>query len=103
MMGCDMPFLDPRLPYLLLEKIGRSGAAIPSWPNGFVEPLTGLYRRSCLPSATVLSLRELVGVMGAVLIPVYELGLDRESFFNINTPEDFLMAERIAQTRSIST
>jgi molybdopterin-guanine dinucleotide biosynthesis protein A len=103
LMGCDMPFLDHRLPYLLLGKMGRFGAAIPSWPNGFVEPLTALYRRSCFPSTTVLSLRELVGVMGAVLIPVCELGLDRESFFNINTREDLLMAEGMAQTRSIST
>ncbi len=103
LMGCDMPFLDYRLPALLLELIGEHGAALPSWPNGFVEPLTALYRPRRMPRGAVSSLKELAYAMDPALIEVAELGLARDSFMNINTQEDLIRAEGMAQTRSIST
>jgi len=94
LMGCDTPFLDSRLPELLLPRLGSSGAAVPVWPNGYAEPMTALYLKSRLPSGNAIhSMRSLLLTMGASFIKIADLGVDPESFLNINSPSDLREAE----------
>ncbi len=95
LMGCDMPFLDPSLPELLLSKIGDHGAAVPAWRNGHVEPLAAIYSIPRLPEGTRLSsMRELISAMDPVYVDVEEAHLPFWTFLNINTMEDLSNAER---------
>jgi len=95
LMGCDTPFLDSRLPRLLLSRIGSSGAAVPAWPNGYAEPMMALYLRSRLPLGYAIpNMRSILQAMGACFVKIVDLGLDPESFLNINSPSDLRVAER---------
>jgi molybdopterin-guanine dinucleotide biosynthesis protein A len=94
LMGCDTPFLDSRLPRLLLSRIGSSGAAVPVWLNGYAEPMMALYVKSRLPlSGTNSSMISILQAMDASFIKIADLGLDPTSFLNINSPSDLRVAE----------
>jgi molybdopterin-guanine dinucleotide biosynthesis protein A len=104
LMGCDTPMLDPRLPHLLQDRIGSYPAAVPLWPNGYVEPLAALYRKGSLPqNAKINNMRELLEVMKAKLVKIEDLGVPPVSFFNINSKEDLELARIMHQLLSIST
>ncbi len=47
-VGCDAPFLSPRLLQLLVEKTEGSDLVIPCGPRG-PEPLCAVYGKGCLP------------------------------------------------------
>ncbi|MEM2128910.1 MAG: molybdenum cofactor guanylyltransferase [Candidatus Methanomethylicaceae archaeon] len=99
LMGCDTPFLDPRLPFLLLSKIGDHGAAVPAWQNGYLEPLAALYRASALPSRRgIPSMRQLCLNMEPVFVKMEDAGIPSWTFLNINTKEDLLEAELILRS-----
>lgn len=53
LLPCDIPFLSPAVVRALFQRIGRNDAAVPTWPNGVLEPLVAVYRtsrvRSCFP------------------------------------------------------
>lgn len=104
LMGCDTPMLDPRLPGLLQDRMGSSSAAVPVWPNGYIEPLAALYRRSSLPQgAKINNMRELLDVMKAKPVKIEDLGVPPASFFNVNSKEDLELAGIMLQILSIST
>ncbi|MGQ9759826.1 MAG: molybdenum cofactor guanylyltransferase [Candidatus Methanomethylicaceae archaeon] len=99
LMGCDTPFLDPRLPLILRDRIGTSPAIIPIWPNGYLEPLAALYRRISLSGVgPISSFREIALKIGAKTVDMDALRVRPESFFNINTPSDLKRAEMILRT-----
>ncbi|MEN3007438.1 MAG: NTP transferase domain-containing protein, partial [Candidatus Methanosuratincola petrocarbonis] len=99
LMGCDMPFLDPRLPSVLLSKIGDHGAAVPAWQNGYLEPLAALYRASALPSRHgIPCVRKLCLMMDPVFVRMEDAGIPSWTFLNINTKEDLLQAELILRS-----
>ncbi|MEM0240615.1 MAG: NTP transferase domain-containing protein [Candidatus Nezhaarchaeales archaeon] len=106
---CDVPFLNPKVLLELFKRAEGHEAAIPLWPNGFLEPLQSVYRRQ-----TVLDIVEglikkgsrsimhlISSLRDVVYVPVEELKLIDEkllTFFNVNTPRDLLMAEAIETT-----
>lgn len=103
LMGCDTPLLDPKLPRLLQDRMGSSSAAVPVWPNGYVEPLAALYRKCSLPQDEVKNMRELLRIMEAKLVKIEDLGVKPASFFNINSKEDLELAGIMLQILSMST
>jgi len=103
-VGCDMPFLDPRLLRVFV-----------AWAEGFdvavlrrgeqVEPLHGAYRRTCLPAIEaairagkrrVISFFPQVRVRYIAPEKAASVDPDLRSFWNVNTLRDWeaVLAER---------
>jgi molybdopterin-guanine dinucleotide biosynthesis protein A len=101
-VACDLPFASAPLletaARLLVEEdvdvvIPRSAAGL--------EPLHAVYRReTCLPiieSAIEADLWKVIGWLPQV--KVHELSVnDERIFWNLNTPEEFIEAERLSST-----
>jgi len=101
-VGCDMPFLKPRLL-----------RAFATWAEGFdvallrcgeeeIEPLHGAYRRTCIPAMEdairagqrrILSFFPHVRVRYVTPDEVTSVDPDLDSFRNVNTPEDWAAAQ----------
>ena len=101
---CDAPFLNPKILMELFKRAEGHDAAIPRWPNGYLEPLHSVYRRQVILDATQelikkgsrSILRLIESLKDVVYVSVEELKLIDErllTFFNVNTPRDLLMAE----------
>ncbi|RLI34082.1 hypothetical protein DRO56_00060 [Candidatus Bathyarchaeota archaeon] len=112
-LPCDSPFVKVDVMRLLMEKAEGFDAAIPLWPNGYIEPLHSVYRvEAALRAAEEaigegeLRVQNMVERLGRVAyIPVEEFkrfdpGL--LTFFNINTPADLRNAEKLLSTSSPS-
>jgi molybdopterin-guanine dinucleotide biosynthesis protein A len=103
-VACDMPFIDPNL--LAVERdlleAEEVDVVLPCSPEG-VEPLHAIYRRAtCLPAveaALAEGQRRLIAWLPQVRVrtmPAAEVAhFDPRfrSFVNVNTPEDFRLAE----------
>jgi len=107
-VACDMPFANPALfkyERLLLSQTGAD-VVIPSTPDG-MEPLHAVYRRdACLPvvkSALAAGNLRMVGwlqdVSVRIVLPEEVAHFDPHglTFWNLNTPEDFRLAEERAR------
>lgn len=102
----DLPFADPDLARLLLERLGGKDACLIRRRGGRVEPLFAAYRRSCLPHIQAC-LTEGRRAMGALLdrldcrvVAEGELtGFDLDRLLlNVNTPADYRRAEKISNS-----
>lgn len=104
--ACDTPFISRSVVEKLLEKVMEKehfNAAIPRWPNGFIEPLYAVYKRMALVKAVeeVLSegsepsLRNVISRLNPLFIPVEELKVDPRVFLNINSLRDLRVAEEV--------
>lgn len=107
-VACDLPFLQPALLQHLLSLAGEADVVIPR-RDGKFEPLHAVYRRSCLTALEAALARgdsRMISFFPDVrLLPVDESDLalyDPEglSFFNVNTPDDLIRAERQLQAAS---
>jgi molybdopterin-guanine dinucleotide biosynthesis protein A len=110
-VACDMPFASPILlemaSMLLAEE--KADVVIPKSAEGY-EPLHALYRRdTCLPaieSAINADQWKVIAwfpqVKVSVLPPEVIKHYDPSglAFWNVNTPEEFVKAERIAQANA---
>ncbi len=106
-VACDMPFASPEIFHYACQVIEESGAdvAIPSSGEG-LEPLHAIYRRAtCLPlveAALDADQWKLISWFDQAKIRVLEpeeiSSLDPEglAFRNLNTPEEFRLAEKRA-------
>lgn len=105
-LPCDSPFLNIDLLRHLLDRAEGFDAAVPRWPNGYLEPLHSAYRvetslRACRGALETgrSNVRGLLEGLNKVLyistesLRAYDPKL--HTFYNINTPEDLEMAERI--------
>jgi molybdopterin-guanine dinucleotide biosynthesis protein A len=104
LLPCDTPLVSRDILLLLLELCINKNAAIPRWPNCYVEPLQAVYRtkpaleaaRNALwegklnVQAMVDKLRDVRYVSTLVL---EQLDPQLNTFFNINTPVDLSRAE----------
>jgi len=108
-LGCDLPFLRPRLLDRLFREARNVDAAIPRWPDGTVEPLVAVYRRVSLLAATEAALaargrsnQAMIGRLRRVrFVPVDALrrfDRDLRSFVNVNTPGDLARARRLMRS-----
>lgn len=107
-VACDMPFVNPELLEYQLESLvmEQVDLVIPLTEQGY-EPFHTVYRReTCLPAVTTAldtGLKRMISWYPQV--KVRELRLDElqrfdhdgRVFLNVNTPEEFREAEKIAQ------
>ncbi len=102
----DTPFLTARPYERLLARLGDKDAAVPLWPNGYVEPLIAVYRSEPLRRATRKALEEgrlrsrsPLDYMDVVYVPVGEVFDDPQlETFNINSSKDLEEAERLCKS-----
>lgn len=102
----DLPFADPALARLLLERLGERDVCLIRRRDGRVEPLFAAYRYTCLPHIQAC-LEEGRRAMGALLdrldcrvvaeneLPGFDLN---RLLLNVNTPADYRRAEKISNS-----
>jgi molybdopterin-guanine dinucleotide biosynthesis protein A len=100
--ACDMPFLNADLIRMLCSRDMEAEAVVPLNSEGFFEPLHAVYAVSALDTARDIiekgdkSILILLNRIRTVLIPYEEICSipgARDSFRNVNTPEEFKMAQ----------
>jgi len=102
-LACDLPVVCVPLLQHMIGLAAQADAVVPRW-RGELEPLHAVYRRTCLP-AIDLALAEgrqrMISFLPAVRTIIVEEDLvatfDPQglTFFNINSPDDLQIAERI--------
>ena len=102
--ACDTPFINGALISCMLGQIDpKADIVIPSTDSGF-EPMFAVYKKTCLPAMVWQLEQELLKIQGLFrkvrvkTVAESKLrALDPEliSFFNINTPEDLVLAETL--------
>lgn len=105
-VACDMPFISPALIQKQAELAGDAwDVVIPVTPQGFLEPLCAIYRRStCLPvvkaaleagKMKVIAWFPNVKVLKVDPFATNPIRAGCDPFFNINTPEDLELAQQL--------
>jgi len=106
-LPCDSPFIKREVLTYLFKKAQGADAAIPRWPNGNIEPLHAVYRVSAaIPAAKTALERQELFILDmikrldrVVYVDTEEIRkIDKElmTFFNINTQEDLIIAEKLS-------
>ena len=105
--ACDTPFVNDALISCLLENIDpKADIIVPSTVSGF-EPMFAVYRKTCLPAMVWQLERDLLKIQGLFRKVRVKTVAESElrvidpqliSFFNINTPEDLVLAESLNRT-----
>jgi molybdopterin-guanine dinucleotide biosynthesis protein A len=102
-IGCDMPFPQPRLIEMLLQGCDDYDVVIPK-TKGEVEPLFAVYSKSCLPvisdhlQKNDLKIRKIFEKLKVQIIreeQIDDVDPQHLSFFNINTEEDLRKAQTL--------
>jgi molybdopterin-guanine dinucleotide biosynthesis protein A len=106
-VACDLPFLRVEFLRHLIASRGDADLVVPHTRDGY-QPLCALYARRVVDHvATRLAARRL-DMMGLLHeLHVREIGPDEVAsydpegllFLNVNTPEDYARAERLASRR----
>ena len=102
---CDSPFVEIEVYKFLFQKAHGSDAAIPTWPNGYVEPLHSVYKSNSAVRAGEEALNDgelrifdlIKRLQRVVAVPMHEIKrFDPQllTFFNINTEKDLEMAKQ---------
>lgn len=103
-VACDLPFVTADLFSRLISLLGDYDAVIPVQSDGRLQPLCAVYRP--LPCTAVTEQlietgerrpRALLDLVNARRVGFQEIaGLPNSElfFFNVNTPEDYLLAQR---------
>lgn len=102
----DLPFGDPALARLLMDRLEEKDVCLIRRDNGKLEPLFAAYRRSCLPHIQACldegrrAVRALLDRLDCRLVEERELeSFDLERIlFNVNTPADYCLAEKISNS-----
>jgi molybdopterin-guanine dinucleotide biosynthesis protein A len=104
-VSCDQPFLNTELLRYLVDLRAGFDVVVPLAPDGYPQSMHAVYGKACLsPIRSRLDADRLkvIGFFPDVRvreIPAGEIAhLDpqRNSFVNVNTPEDLAEAERLA-------
>lgn len=105
-LPCDTPFISVAVLRYMIGKAEGVDAAIPRWPNGYLEPLHSVYKVSAALRGCEEAIREGGSRIHSMIerldrtayVPIEELRrLDPDllTFFNINSVEDLERAEAI--------
>jgi len=105
-LSCDLAFLNPDALRYLFHQAEGVEAAIPEWPDGLLEPLHAVYRTGDAAEAAEAALeaqeyrtmavaRRLKNVKRVPVEEIKRFDPDLLTFFNVNTEEDLVKAERI--------
>jgi molybdopterin-guanine dinucleotide biosynthesis protein A len=105
-LPCDTPFISKKVASLLFDVAVGVDAAIPRWPNGYIEPLQTVYmtkpaleaaRRAIndnnLKMQSMISLLKRVRYISTIVIR--EIDPKMLTFLNINTPLELRRAESL--------
>ncbi|MDH5460943.1 MAG: molybdenum cofactor guanylyltransferase [Candidatus Bathyarchaeota archaeon] len=114
LLPCDTPFISNRVLSLLLDLCINRNAAIPRWPNEYIEPFQAAYRTQSALRAAETALEEKKLDMQSMILHMTRVRyistlvlrqMDPKllTFFNINTPEDLKRAESILKRRNSHT
>ena len=106
LLPCDSPFISNRVLSLLLDLCINRNAAIPRWPNEYIEPFQAAYHTESALQAAEIALKEKKLDMQSMILHMTRVRyistlvlrqMDPKllTFFNINTPEDLKRAESI--------
>ncbi len=104
-VSCDQPFVRVNLLHGLLAHRERDADAVVAHTADRIQPLPGLFRKTCLPfveealAKGEMGLRDLLHHIRLCELEDEEidrLDLEHSSFININTPEDLANARRLA-------
>lgn len=101
-LACDMPFISTDLLSLLIESTENHQVCVPLDVQGQLQPLCAIYHKSCKP--VILELINQVKYAPKALFPLVKtqtisfeqfahLAGARYFFENINSPEDFSLAD----------
>lgn len=105
-VACDMPFIKKSLVQYLIENRDDEDVIVPRTKDGF-QPLHAIYSKNCVDP-----IRRIIGEGKSKIIDIYHqvnvkiveekdfLSLDpgRESFINVNTPEELLSIRRARES-----
>ena len=107
-LPCDSPFTSAKVIELLFTEAQNMDAAIPLWPNGFIEPLHAVYKTKNAREGSESALkkgdriRDMIKLLRRVrYIPTEDIRkIDPEllTFYNINSHSDFEQATTIFST-----
>jgi len=111
---CDSPFIRPKTLQHLFQVAKGHDAAIPIWPNGYIEPLHSVYEVHNTVRAIKRALRTerssnrdmIKHLKNVKYVPVDELrSYDPElrTFFNVNRPEDLREASKILDLERVDS
>ena len=104
-VACDMPFLSRALLSYLIQIAPGYDAVVPRIGK-FLEPLHAVYTKNCMPAVeklieeNTLSVNKIFKCVKTRYVDKDEVELfdqDHLSFFNINTKNDFIEAEKISK------
>ncbi|HEX3010791.1 MAG TPA: molybdenum cofactor guanylyltransferase [Syntrophomonadaceae bacterium] len=103
-LGCDMPFMNMDLVKYMLDRLGQHDSVIPEI-NGFLQPISAAYRKTCLPVMTECLEKQLLKLVLIFkeldTIRVYEpelshFGKVQDIFMNVNDEKALNLARSIA-------
>jgi len=105
-VACDMPFINPAVIGLFLQKIDATDIVVAQLVSG-LQPLHGLYSKQCLPvlkdmiDDRDLRLQNIADKQGLTVHRVPETEIKRVdpqllSFLNVNSPADLELANKIS-------
>ncbi len=106
LLPCDTPFVSSPIVRFLFDLCVKKNAAIPRWPNGYIEPLHAVYyATSALAAATTaledgkLDLRSMIAKLRDVqyvsTIVLKRMDSKLLTFLNVNTLKDLKRAESV--------
>jgi molybdopterin-guanine dinucleotide biosynthesis protein A len=96
-VACDLPFLNPELIRSMLEIPGDFDVIVPQSEDG-LEPLHGIYSRTCLPAIELAAKERRWKIsdfyqglwVDTLEVPVSKWRVEgRSPFLNANTPEEW--------------
>lgn len=104
LLPCDTAFVSTEVAVLLLDLCFGRSAAIPRWPNGYIEPLQAVYNVKRAIEAARIALKEGKREMSAMIshlrqvryvstLVLQQYDEKLTTFLNINTIEDWKRAE----------
>lgn len=111
-LPCDSPFVHEEVMKHLISKADGTDAAIPLWPNGYIEPLHSVYKVSAALEACEAAMEEekfrIYNMIEKLEKPIYvpmeelkEFDPKLLTFFNINSREELKRAEGILKSKNL--
>ena len=98
----DLPFVTPGLIRRISATECGAGAAVIPTAGGRSQPLLACYQHAALEPLTValqshdLSMRDAIAALDPLALPVH----DTEALFNVNSPDDLLLATAMLDRRT---
>ncbi|MFW9830832.1 MAG: molybdenum cofactor guanylyltransferase [Candidatus Thorarchaeota archaeon] len=111
LLPCDSPLIHPMFLEILWSMVENHNAAVPRWPNGWIEPLHSVYATDIAKEVAAECLQNdqprmacLIDTLGKVIY-LSTIALERfdpklQTFTNVNTPSDFRRIEQMLKRKS---